>query len=262
MRRFQWLLTFGFAMSFYFFFHAGETIAQSSPLLDFNDQKIRDRIQAGGFITTKPISAWGSIVGTKDAAVNLSEGEIVYIMVEPGKEVKSGDRFSIVRLDKEVIHPETRKKMGFLVVVSGELVILSGKERMATGRISKSFQSTLLGDRIVPPSPGPESISIRVMKKIEAIVLHAAGNVENVTEKEFLYIDQGWQQGVIVGDHLSIYQRGTFSEEILKKEKGKVPMAKVGEAIVVSVQEDTSTAMVLKSLQAIYIGDKAVSGGE
>ncbi|MCX5908089.1 MAG: hypothetical protein NTY64_13145, partial [Deltaproteobacteria bacterium] len=186
--------------------------------------------------------------GTKDAAVNLSEGEVVYIMVEPGKEVKSGDRFSIVRLDKEVIHPETRKKMGFLVVVSGELVILSGKERMATGRISKSFRSTLLGDLIVPPSQGPESISIRVMKKIEAIVLHAAGNVENVTEKEFLYIDQGRQQGVIVGDHLSIYQRGTFSEEILKKEKGKVPMAKVGE--------------VLKSLQAIYIGDKAVSGGE
>jgi len=42
----------------------------------------------------------------------------------------------------------------------------------------------------------------------------------------------------------------------------QIPMLRVGEVVVVTVKEDTSTALVTRSLQPIYIGDSAVSGME
>jgi hypothetical protein len=55
---------------------------------------------------------------------------------------------------------------------------------------------------------------------------------------------------------------GHYPEEILKDAKTRLPLNKVGEAVVVSAQEETSTALITFSSQAIHIGDQAVSGPE
>ena len=86
--------------------------------------------------------------------------------------------------------------------------------------------------------------------------------IENITSNEFAFIDRGSQDGVVVGALFKIYQMGHYLEEILKDEKIRFPLNKVGEAVVVSVQEETSTALITLSSQVIYIGDQAVSGPE
>lgn len=240
-------------------FGAAQTVASLEP----RDAKLRDTVQYTSFITAKPIPSWGSILGTKDASVHLSEGEIVYIEVESTRDVRAGDRFTILHPAQEVIHPLTKKKMGRLVVVSGEVLILSAKEAMATGRIEKSFRSIREGDLIVPPPKTlPQSISLRSMKRMEGIVLMAMEGSENMTQKELIFIDRGSTHGVIVGDRFSVYQKAHFPAEIIKKKKGQLPMIKVGEVVVVSVQEESATALIVQSSQAIYAGDKVVSGGE
>ena len=92
-----------------------ESNAQSTQSFDFSQTRIRDRIQASGYITSKPISSWGTILRSKEGTANLTEGEVVYIRLERGKEVQAGDRFSIVRLGRRVTHPVTKKKLGFQV---------------------------------------------------------------------------------------------------------------------------------------------------
>lgn len=240
-----------------------ESSAQPNQALELAKPELRDMIRASGFITARPIPSWGSIIGTKDAAVNLTEGEVVYLQLEREKEVQPGDQFSIVRLGKAVTHPLTKKNLGRRVLVPGELTILEGKDQVVTAKINKSFQPILLGDMIIPfPPVLPQTTSIPSQKKIEGIVLLSTEEAENISEKEFVFIDRGNQDGVIVGDLFSIYQRGDFLGEIQKSEKEKLPMAKVGEAVVVSVQEETSTALVTHSAQSIYAGDRVVSGKE
>lgn len=237
-----------------------ESNAQPNEALDLGKPELRDLIQASGYITAKPIPSWGSIIGSKDAAVNLTEGEVVYVQVERGKEVQPGDRFSIVRQGEAVTHPVTEKKLGHRVLVSGELTILEGKDRVATAKINKSFRPVLEGDMIIPLQPVlPQTVPVRNQKKIKGIVLMSVEGEDNITEKEFVFIDRGNRHGVIVGDLFSIYQQGSYSADIPSSEKEKLPLAKVGKAVVVSVQEETSTALVTHSSQAIYAGDKVVS---
>jgi hypothetical protein len=109
-----------------------ESRAQSGQALEPSKQKLRDQMQSVGFITSQPIPSWGTIVGTKDAVVNLSKGEVVYIQLQPGKEVKPGDRFTIMHLGQAITHPITKEKIGHLVVSPGKLVILEGKDYIVT----------------------------------------------------------------------------------------------------------------------------------
>jgi hypothetical protein len=243
-----------------------ESNAQSDQTLDLSKPLVRDRIQASGYITSKPIPSWGTIAASKDAEVSLTEGEVVFIRLEPGKEVQAGDRFAIVRLGRPVTHPVTGQKLGHLVLMPGELIILDGKDEVATAKIKKSFTPVYRGDMILPAQPIlPQAVPIRTQEKIEgSLVLSPEGTV-NISEKEFVFIDRGSQDGVIVGSLFSIYQRPAHLIRLPgdpAEEMKEMPMTKVGEAVVVSVQEETSTALVTHSFQAIYIGDKAVCGNE
>jgi hypothetical protein len=240
-----------------------ESNAQPREALDLGKPELRDSIQASGYITAKPIPSWGLIIGSKDAAVNLTEGEVVYLQLERGKEVQPGDRFCIVRQGEAVTHPVTKRKLGHVVLIPGELSILEGKDQVVTAKINKSFRPVFEGDMIIPLQPVlPQIVPIRTQKKNKGIVLMSAEGEENITEKGFIFIDRGNRHGVIVGDLFSIYQQGSYSADIPRGEKAKLPLAKVGKAVVVSVQEETSTALVTHSSQAIYAGDKVVSGKE
>jgi hypothetical protein len=234
--------------------------AQNVQVLDLSSQALRDRIYASGFIASHPVSSWGRIVGTKNQAFNLSAGEIVFIEIDPGKTVKPGDRFAVGHVRKEVFHPGSKKKAGDLVVVPAQVQILSAKEDIVTAKIEKSHSILFVGDLILSPLPAPPAaMPIRSLKNIEGSILLSAEDSRDITEREVVFIDRGRKDGVIPGDFFSIYQTGFFSKETVKN-RSRLPEFKVGELVVVSVEEETSTALVTQSSQEIHIGDKVASG--
>jgi len=243
-----------------------ESNAQPMQTLDLSKPRLRDRIQSSGYLTSKPIPSWGTIIASKERVVALTEGEVVFIQLEAGKEAQVGDRFSIVRLGRSVTHPVTKHNLGNLVLMPGELTIIERKDNMATAKINRSFSPIYHEDMIIPAKPVlPETVPIRTEKKIEGFVVFSPEDAVNITEKEFVFIDRGSQYGVMMGDLFSIYQhplrsRGLYGES--KEEAKELPIFKVGEAVVVSVEEENSTALVTHSFQPIHIGDKVASGKE
>jgi hypothetical protein len=238
------------------------SFAQTNPVLDLS-YITRSHIQASGFVTSKPMPFWGTITGTKEMVVNLSQGEICFIQMMPGKEVKPGDRLAIGRFGDLVIHPVTKTTLGSHVMFPGELLVLETKGSMATAKIEKSFRSINVGDMVLPPQQTiPVSLTIRSSKKIEGIVVLAAEREENITSDVVVFIDRGSQDGVIAGDRFSIYRFGYFPKEVLDRQKENLPLIKVGEAVAVTVQEEATTALVTHSSSSINVGFKAISGGE
>ena len=134
-----------------FFFSA----AQNVQVLDLSSRNLRDRLYASGFIASQPVSIWGNIVGTKNQVFNLSAGEIVFIKMAPGKAVKAGDRFAIGHVAQEVYLPGAQKKMGDLMVVPGEVMIVSAEEPIVTAKIEKSYKTFFIGDLLLSPLPAP-----------------------------------------------------------------------------------------------------------
>jgi hypothetical protein len=237
--------------------------AQSSQALDPSKQKYCCPAQSAGFITPKPIPSWGTIVGTKDAVVNLSKGEVVYVLLQPGKAVKPGDHFTILQPGQTIIHTITKEEIGQLVTNPGELVILEGKNEIVTAKIHESIRPILRGDYILTPAPvHAEAVPIRSLKKIEGRIIFSQEGIENISSNEFIFIDRGSQDGVILGALFKIYQMSDDFEESLKEDPSRLPLNKVGKAVVVSVQDKTSAALITLSSQAIRIGDQAISGPE
>jgi hypothetical protein len=238
-----------------------ESTAQSAQTMDSSQQKITDRIQTAGFITSKPLPSLGTIIATKNPVVNLIKGEIVYVRMEPGKEVKPGDQFTVVQQMEDIEHPITKEKIGHLVLIPGKVVVLNRKDQIVTAKIQESNRPILVGDDIITALPASsEAIPIRNIKKIEGRVILPQENIENITFNEFIFIDRGSRDGVIAGALFKIYQKGQEIEAALEKDKIQVPLEKIGEAVVVSAQEETSTALIILSDQEIHIGDQAVSG--
>jgi len=180
--------------------------------------------------------------------------------MDSGKTVKPGDRFAIGHVAKEVFFPGAKKKMGDLVLVPGEILVVSAGEDLVAAKIEKSHSIFFVGDMVLSPLPAPPAaMPIRSLKNIAGSILLSAEDSSNITEKEIVFLDRGRKDGVIPGDLFSVYQTGYFSEETLKT-KEKLPGFKVGELVVVSVQEETSTALVTQSSQEMHVGDSVASG--
>lgn len=213
------------------------------------------------FIATQPIPFWGEILGSQEGAVNLAAGDTVYVKLNPSKKVKPGDWFVIGRQLEEVKHPLTKKNMGYLITVPGELIILEGEENIVTAKIRKSTQPILLDDKIFVPSQVPrEETAIKTSKIITGQVMFSLDKAENITQREYIFIDRGSQDGVVVGNIFNIYRIGYFPDEAIKNEEKRLPNYKIGEAVILSTQKESSTALVMNSSQAIYPGDRVTCG--
>lgn len=238
----------------------GQTNAQTGQTLDISGKMVLDRARACGFVVTKPVPFLGTIVGSQDASGNLSEGDYIYIRLEPGKEVKTGDRLTIARFSKEIEHPVTKRKLGHALYFPGRVVILGGKGPVVPAIIEKSFAAVVHGDLIMvsPPSISP-AVSIRMRDGLRGVILAAAEEGENISEGEVVYIDRGIADGVIVGDLFSIYSLPYFTKEA-SDSKNNLPLWKSGEGVVIYVTPEASTLLVTHSNQGIYVGDVVVSG--
>jgi len=93
---------------------------------------------------------------------------------------------------------------------------------------------------------------------LKGVILAAAEEEQNVSEREVVYIDRGTFDGVIVGDLFSIYSLPYYTQEASDIENK--PLWRSGEGVVIYVTPETSTLLVTHSNQGIYRGDVVVSG--
>ncbi len=262
MKRDRMTLNAGLVILFAVWIFAGfsESQAEPSNTLDLTDSHGQSYVRSTGFIASKPVPSLGSIVGSQDETWNLTEGDLVYVRLEPGMQVKAGDQFYLTSLGREVIHPITKKSLGHLLRIPGVVVILDGNGPTVPARIHKSFFQVRYGDTLIsPPASLSPAMPIRQSERIQGMVVASPEGEENITEGLAVYIDRGSQDGVIPGDLFTIYQTPYYIEEA-KKDGGKLPQLKVGEGVVVFVNAETSTMLVTKSSQGLYVGDTIVSG--
>ncbi len=91
----------------------------------------------------------GTIVGMKGAKLLISQGDIVYISVDPGMFSK-GDRLSIYRKSGKVEHPERGKKLGVELIKIGLVEILEKPSAGAcAARVLRSSEPVGLNDWVI-----------------------------------------------------------------------------------------------------------------
>ncbi|MCP4397804.1 MAG: LysM peptidoglycan-binding domain-containing protein [bacterium] len=233
-----------------------------------------DFIEAAGFIAPYSLeqlqsSDFGLITNSKGDTTHvvLSEygqiglvfGDMIYINKGTADTVREGDVFVAFRPRQEVFHPITSEIMGTQIDILGHLRVRNLEPDIAAAEIIKSYNYIQIGDPIMPiselsvplekPALGNSiSYGLKVGNQLIGHIIHERIRRPGVSFGDVVYLDVGAAQGVQPADNFIVY-----------REIGEgFPRQAIGRLAVLSVQEQTATALITESVKTINIGEKVV----
>ena len=184
------------------------------------------------------VSFAGTIDGHFSGRTLYGDNDVVYVKL--AGDAKPGDRFYIYSSLKEVKHPVTGVKMGYVIEPVGILEITKLEQGQILGQIVQSFSDIHAGYLLNPYVEMEPPVIEQPFRRpdIEGYVVAARKiRVWSVTS-DIVYIDRGSSDGLKPGDLI-----GTMSPSGLYNRPYNVPN---GLLQVISTQEKTATALVVK----------------
>jgi len=226
------------------------------PMLDISPS---DYVRAGEFVREKP-KGIGRIRAAEEPKVAFSEGDRVFLKMK--KEIPAGQLLGVYRVRGPITARGDRPVTGYARYLVG-LVQVKGKENgEAFGVVRKSFEDLSRQDQIseeipsyapVPISPGAAGL--------EASVISGQGENAELATGNFIFLNRGSGAGVAVGNVFRLVKDGG---KMSGAHSGREPGIRVdvGQAVVVRVSPEFSTAYIEKSFQSFPAGVTAIRGAE
>ncbi len=210
-----------------------------------------------GFLVENGLKPSGYIVSTYQGRQMVGEDDIVYIDIGRANGVEVGDKFSIYRKMGAVSHPVTNVILGYKAVPLGTLQVSEMEEKVSKAIVTKSFQEVGAGAFLLPYRPRKLEVALKASDRDLAgyIVETKAGN-KAIAAGDVVYLDLGKQQGVATGNMLYVVRDVPPDQTYALDKIEKLPAEVLGAVVIVETKENTSTALVVKSIDAIYRGDR------
>ncbi len=218
------------------------------PVADASD------LYCSGYIASDRPSSSLWIAGAELEKVAQAQGDVVYLSAGRGQGVEPGARYAIERATSPVVHPVTGQHLGSYVRRLGRARVLVAQEDRAIAVIEFACEDVLAGDELVPwqeipvpmipplgrfdrydvtPSGGPEGYVVELEDRLSAV---GGGYL--------LHTDLGGET-VRPGDLLTLY-----------RDNGDLPRLVLGRAVVLTVENGTSTAKILQAVREVARGDR------
>jgi hypothetical protein len=248
-------------------------------------------VNCAGFVTDQKVPDEIRIVSGEQSnyKITFARGDYVHINRGLDKGVRVGDRFSVVRPEKDPTdipwfkwQAKLLRAMGSLYMDAGQLRVVSVQPKVSIARVSFSCDFMQRGDIVVPyqdrPAPpfkDPAAFDhfAPVSGKPVAMVVAGRDYSQVYGKLNPVYVNLGTSQGVKVGDYLRIFRyQGSHSETTYldsgyqyklygfgsapqRYEWNDLPREVLGEGIVLSVSRNSSTMMITFTNIEVYAGD-------
>ena len=144
----------------------------------------------------------------------------------------------------------------------GEVEILSvlGKDQ-SFGIITNSYREITKNAKLRPlEQPLVSEVVVRKgQRQVEGVILESKNDLALNSVGNIVYIDIGKNDNVFMGHTLSIFQ---YPRKTLDSDKNTIvtiPGVKIGQLVVLDVQQSTATGLIIKNSRQIELGDIVVS---
>jgi hypothetical protein len=235
-----------------------EGVMECGPDIRFDGHMNAAQYRAAGILEdSRKTDILGSIYKARTAAVSQGAHDLIYLELDDPSYADCGDIVSILRRKaRKVKHPEGGTRYGSLYEVIGEARILHLQDDIAMAIVRRSFTELHRGDLV----------SVRVPILIEIEVEQPRGSVEGVivarlhsdesntgSTDEVVFVDRGRADGVRVGDSFYVVERRDEYED-RNKEDERLPPSVIARLVVVRVDENTSTGVIVQASRVIDVG--------
>ena len=221
----------------------------------------RDAVVCSPMLTTEAMVervGTGSIVRSVDNRTLIAMEDIVGVGMNANVALNPGDRLAVVRPAQRLIHPRTGLPISRVLYILGLLEVKEARGRVVLGRVSYSCGAMSIGDLVMPytPTQFPEGKTAQpTQRSVEGIVVDSLRGERLIGMLQAVFLDVGAAQGVGPGDVFGIYRPSPSVVDATGAVLA-IPPVRVGEAVVIRVNDQTSTAAVTTSAIEVRIGDQ------
>ena len=208
-------------------------------------------VRAGEFVPERPVGI-GRIIGGVEDRDAFSEQDTVYLSLT--REIPEDQILGVYRVRGPVRSATSRPVSGYVRYLVGILQVTGGQDGQVTAIVKKSFADLGREDLVSEEIPSYSPVYPKEGKSgAEAFVITGRYRKVALATYDFIYLDQGSDAGVDVGDVYRIYvQRSdpTWYGDT------RVPAVRVpvGKVVVVRVLPGSATAYVTQSTNDIPEG--------
>jgi hypothetical protein len=278
-------------LSFFVFLGPLAVSAQNVPRASAAPEVDYSSVNCSGFVTDQQVPDSIRLISGEQSnyKITFAAGDYVYINRGQDKGVRVGDRFSVVREDKDptdvpwfVWQSKLMRAMGTLYRDAGQVRVVNVQSKVSIAQVVFSCGYMQRGDilqpyqdRPAPPFKDPSAFDhfAPVSGKPVAMVVAGPEYTQLYGKNSVFYSNLGTNQGVKVGDYFRIFRyQGSHAETVpqtanyqymmygygsapTRYEWNDLPREILGEGIVINASRNSSTVLITYSTIEIYAGD-------
>lgn len=213
-----------------------------------------------GFISLGQLKTAGTLIDATDNRLLMAQGDTVFINIEGNEDLQPGDLRTLISIGDKITHPVTGKALGHQTSVVGQVRIGEITPPVASAIVVRSDKEITRGARLVPSQLPQQEITLKKAElPLSGIILGGENEKLALSQHDTIFVDLGYQDGLRVGNMLYISRSRQATDSALRGHNLPLPDVLLGAALVLSTQAETATALVLKSTQAIYSGDRVTT---
>jgi len=193
------------------------------------------------------------IVATRGDHLVAAAGNEVYVR---GTNDMNGTRYNVVHVGDPLHDPDDNRLIGYQGLLVGEGSMRRGGDP-STVALTDTSQEVLAGDRLLP---AVVDIPLNFFPKapssvIDGRIISVVGGVTQIGQYQVVVINRGANDGLSVGDVLSVFQSGEEIRDRFGGGKVRLPDEDAGTLMVFKTYDRISYGLVMEASQAIHILD-------
>jgi hypothetical protein len=215
-----------------------------------------------GFAEPGELKAAGKIIGSKEEKIMLATLDEAYVQFPADEKVQPGDRLTVYKSIRALEHPVTRKRLGDIVQIFGEVEVKSiTNGHIARVLITDCTEDMQRGFRVGPLKRQFKVVPPKVSNQdLTGVVVDTLHPREIVGTETLVFVDRGKKDGVEVGNRFLVVRRGDGYQPLrdrgLPVDDKRFPRETIGELLVLDVRDAVSTGFMLHAAKEALIGDR------
>ena len=210
-------------------------------------------LSRGLVIEGREVDSLPYMVATKGDHLVAAAGNIIYVR---GTDAQPGERFNLVKIGEKLVDPEDNRVIGYQGIEIGQGTIRTSGDPASMALVS-SKQEAKQGDRLIPTAVEiplnffPKAPS----SKIEGQIIAVVGGVTQIGQYQVVVLNRGTNDGLGVGDVLTVWQRGTSVRDHVSGGNVTLPDEEAGTVMVFKVYDQIGYGLVMEATNAIHTED-------
>lgn len=213
------------------------------------------------FVTPREVEGSGTLVAAFEEKLMLSTLDRAYANFKSAADMVPGETYIIYRTERPIRHPITKELLGYQSKILGTAKAVAVDDKVVTVVIGVTNEPMERGDLL---GPWTEKLVRPVQQRPNGRTLDGhivAAMVDIMTmvgEQHVVFVDRGRADGVEEGNVFRVVRSGDLADLPLGAipNDPRYPKEIVGDLLVIDVKENTSTALVTRSLRELAIGDR------